>query len=278
MGAFRMVGDNQGRADKVEGPKPTDKTENSKQPSADELYKDFQNMLKESAKDSSSPKIHNDQLVVDPVTYDRQSDQPKHGMGFIPDSDYTDMTQRMRDQIPGEPKHGMGFISPAEESEMRQRLSDENSGKSPSVSEMFSETLRAAFADSQQSPMDALQSLNMEEQLRWGKGASEISPTIYQGDSAQLMDKVNGFESGIKDPFSNDLMKAMMTEAVLGTADGLKKIEKIAKELGLSEKQIVDMATRTMSELKKMGVSTNMTALNSFIGEHGGAQERKLEF
>lgn len=273
-----MVGDNQGRADKVEGPKPTDKTENSKQPSADELYKDFQNMLKESAKDSSSPKIQNDQLVVDPLTYDRQSDQPKHGMGFIPDSDYTDMTQRMRDENQGEPRHGMGFISPAEESEMRQKLSDENSGKSPSVSEMFSETLRAAFADSQQSPMDALQSLNMEEQLRWGKGASEISPTIYQGDSAQLMDKVNGFESGIKDPFSNDLMKAMMTEAVLGTGDGLKKIEKIAKELGLSEKQIVDMAKRTKSELKKMGVNTNMTALNTFIGEHGGAQERKLEF
>ncbi|MBX9877288.1 MAG: hypothetical protein K2Y22_02415 [Candidatus Obscuribacterales bacterium] len=256
-----MVGDKHSKSDKVEGPKPIDKAEHTKQPSADELYKDFQNMLKESAaKDShSKPHVQDDQLTVEPVKYDKHGDEPKHGMGFISPSDYADMTQRMRDEYEGsEPKHGMGFISPSEEAEMNQRLRVENQR----------DALR----------VDALQSLNMEEQLRWGKGASEISPTIYQGDSAQLMDKVNGFESGIKDPFSNDLMKAMMTEAVLGTADGLKKIEKIAKELGLSEKQIVDMATRTMAELKKIGVNTNMTVLNTYVGEHGGAQERKLEF
>ncbi len=229
-----MAGHRHDNPDKVEGQKPTDKAENTKQPSADELYKDFQKMIKDSATDLPKVNVQDDHLVLDPVRYEQNQGN------VIRD----DISNHM---VPG----NTGIIPPYLEDEMKTRTEHPQG-----VAE--------------------LETLNAVEQMKWGKGASDIDPTIYQGDSVQLMDKIDGAHldaNGIK----NDLMKCMMTEAVLGKdGDGMKKIEDIAKKLGYDDKEILAMATEARQELEKMGVHTNMSVLNTFIGEHGGAAERSF--
>lgn len=250
-----------GAHDKAEGQKPNDKAEGLKSPSADDLYKDFQKMIQESAKDSHSQgHIKDDQLVVDPPRY--PGDAGTHSQGFIPPAE--DGMDKVNTDTGG-------FIPKYVEDEIKKRRSGEHGGFIPP----YLQDEMKMRSEHPQAVQD-LETLTALEQMKWGRGAPDIDLTIYQGDPAQLMDKINSSTldtNGVK----NDLMKCMMTEAVCGNSqDGMNKIADLAKQFGLSEQQILEMAKNVRDELKKMGVSTNMSVLNTYIGQHGGAQERSF--
>lgn len=239
-----------------------------KDASADELYKEFEQIR------DSGKLVQNDELIVDPPRY--PGDAGTQAQGFIPPTDWDKQTWDIQEQTNQnqEPRHGMGFIPPNEWSDRQNQILEDNLPTGGFIPKYVQDEIDKRTAHPHAAA--ELEKLNVDEHMKWGKGATHVDSTIYQGDPVQLMDKINGFREGV-DGVTNDLMKCMMTESVLGkNGDGLNKIEKLAKEFGMNDKQILDMAIKVKEALKKMGVSTNMSVLNKFIEDHGGPGERSL--
>lgn len=264
-----------GKHDKVEGQPPVDKAEGKGALSPEQAYKEFQKMLSDSKQDSQhGAKVENGQLELEPAKYGNQGSQ-KLDYSYHQDQ-FDDFNAKHSADKLGPSDMTQGFIPPNEWSEKQQQILEENLQPGGFVPKYVQDEMEKR----QKHPhaVNELERLKVDESMKWGKGAPDIDPTIYQGDAATLMNKINDFRGGV-DGIANDLMKCMMSESVLGkNGDGLKQIEKLAKEFGMDDKQILEMATKVKEALKKMGVSTNMSVLNTFIEDHGGPGERSLNF